>query len=478
MNGISIKKGYVMLFRQYYTAIISVYVICFANSVYADQSLNLELFNADDYESPGTYRMIDNDTGEYINAGSLVQLIWAGPNGIIDPVNTVTFLPGGDDEILKYDYKTMDAVAHIGDGYVEDGEGRLIASFPFIDPSDYVTGQNPSDVKVYVRFFNVSDPFVSKNQGYSAGPIKWGESEILILPQPDIFGFGFLNFAPEGPLYTAHYLYEPPSFLPVANAGGPYIGFEGVALTLDASATVDQDEDNQTLVYEWDLDCDGQYDDAYGINPVYTWNDDSDLLIGLKVTDSDNNVSFAVAALTIHNVAPELGSLSNKIVCEGELTGISTIYSDSGSADSHFVTVNWGNGEITDNLAVSGGVIELSYKYLYSGSYQVKIYLYDDDGAVVSESFLIFVEKTPINAEIKFESDGGVKLSWDSIIGRKYKIFYCDPFGSECNWRLIDIIYGANYVDCGDTDGYDNISGNDDDRVHPSYVLRRFYKIE
>lgn len=49
---------------------------------------------------------------------------------------------------------------------------------------------------------------------------------------------------------------------PVADAGGPYRVQPGTRLVLDASGSVDSDGDE--LTFAWDLDGDGQFDDATG----------------------------------------------------------------------------------------------------------------------------------------------------------------------------------------------------------------------
>jgi hypothetical protein len=57
---------------------------------------------------------------------------------------------------------------------------------------------------------------------------------------------------------------EPPL---TANAGGPYTGAEQSAIALDGSASTDPD--NNIVSYEWDLDNDGLFDDASGVNVTY-----------------------------------------------------------------------------------------------------------------------------------------------------------------------------------------------------------------
>ena len=73
--------------------------------------------------------------------------------------------------------------------------------------------------------------------------------------------------------YTCQIDVHPPSHCPHAFAGGPYIGWVGTPVTFDASAS-------------WDLDNDGEFDDAVGINPQWTWSDPYFGVIGLRVTDA------------------------------------------------------------------------------------------------------------------------------------------------------------------------------------------------
>ncbi|MFV1968861.1 MAG: SdrD B-like domain-containing protein, partial [Pirellulaceae bacterium] len=60
---------------------------------------------------------------------------------------------------------------------------------------------------------------------------------------------------------------DPPSLF----AGGPYLVEEGELLALDAIGSDVDPGDTESLVYAWDLDGDGLFDDADGSRPVITW---------------------------------------------------------------------------------------------------------------------------------------------------------------------------------------------------------------
>jgi len=100
---------------------------------------------------------------------------------------------------------------------------------------------------------------------------------------------------------------------PVADADGPYTGQMGQAITLDGSGSWDPDPGDSLVSYAWDLDHDGQYDDATGLYPVHTWNTTGFYTIGLRVTDSHGAADMDSSTVTIEEI-PEPNSGGGSIV--------------------------------------------------------------------------------------------------------------------------------------------------------------------
>jgi len=69
---------------------------------------------------------------------------------------------------------------------------------------------------------------------------------------------------------------------PVAEADGPYSGYEGDVINLYGSASGGV----LPYSYAWDLDYDGLFDDSTDQNPTYSWGTAGDYTVELKVTDN------------------------------------------------------------------------------------------------------------------------------------------------------------------------------------------------
>jgi hypothetical protein len=201
---------------------------------------------------------------------------------------------------------------------------------------------------------------------------------------------------------------------PVAQAGGPYLLTEGQGITLDASATTDVE--GSSLTYGWDLDNDGEYDDATGVHPTLTWEelvafgiaDDDEYTIGLKVTDTDPDGSLSATAtttITVENAAPAIQIELDKVaVDEAGLVTLHGTITDTGTADTHEVVIDWGDGSPAFIIELEAGqrTFEVSHTYTDdnpSGSaadlYTIQVNVSDDDGGTAIVSTDILVNNVP-----------------------------------------------------------------------------------
>jgi hypothetical protein len=120
---------------------------------------------------------------------------------------------------------------------------------------------------------------------------------------------------------------------PVADAGGPYVGSEGVPITLDASGSFDPE--NDPLQYRWDFHDDGIWDTEWSAEPTigYAWDDNWTGTIMLEVSDG-TFITAAAANVSIGNVAPTAALSNDGPVTYGHaVTVVFTDPSDSSIVD-------------------------------------------------------------------------------------------------------------------------------------------------
>jgi PKD repeat protein len=183
---------------------------------------------------------------------------------------------------------------------------------------------------------------------------------------------------------------------PLANAGGPYLVNEGASVNLDGSASSDPDQN--PLSFAWDLDGDGQYDDAAGPVVPFSRPDDAVVTVGLEVSDT-LLTSTASAQVTVQNVAPAVNAGADRSITEGASVSLSASFTDPGVADTHTATVDWGDGGgAQPGALVQGagtGSVSGNHVYAQNGSFTVTVTVTDDDGGVGSDGFVVTVGNAP-----------------------------------------------------------------------------------
>ncbi|MFZ5722237.1 MAG: Ig-like domain-containing protein [Pseudomonadota bacterium] len=200
---------------------------------------------------------------------------------------------------------------------------------------------------------------------------------------------------------------------PTADAGGPYVLAEGDALVLNGSASADAD--GSIVGYAWDLDNDGQYDDASGVSVALgAQPDDADRVVGLRVTDNAGATATTTASITVNNVAPTAHDVAVTVVA-GKNVQIDLAGTDAGAGDtfSYQVVVAPGKG----SLSGSGPLVDYrSNGQVGSDSFSYEII--DDDGGVSGTAVVtITVTAAPHRGG---KSGGGslpvVVLAWMALL--------------------------------------------------------------
>jgi VCBS repeat-containing protein len=156
---------------------------------------------------------------------------------------------------------------------------------------------------------------------------------------------------------------------PVADPNGPYEGYEGTAIPLDASGS--HDPDGTIIAYEWDLDADGEYDDAAGVSPSVVFADNGLYVVGLLATDESGGVDTDEAVVTVDNVPPAVDAGPDATIDEGSTFSSAGSFTDPG-ADTWTATVDYGDGSGPQPLAINPDkTFTLSHVYADNGSYAV-----------------------------------------------------------------------------------------------------------
>lgn len=113
-------------------------------------------------------------------------------------------------------------------------------------------------------------------------------------------------------------VYADPSLCnPVADPNGPYTGCVDTPLTLDGSGSTALA--GTIVTWEWDLDNDGAYDDAFGETVPVTFGSEGTRTIGLQVTSSDSLVLKDEAHTTVQ--IESCGDICGDLDNDGDVDG-------------------------------------------------------------------------------------------------------------------------------------------------------------
>ena len=190
---------------------------------------------------------------------------------------------------------------------------------------------------------------------------------------------------------------------------------EGSGLTLYAST------EGLSPTYSWDLDGDGQYNDATGDTVLFNasaLDGPSTVEVGLEV-EADCGVAGVLTMATsrtisILNVEPSITSFGgDSSGAEGSSLSWSAAVSDPAAADT--VSTSWDFGD--GSPPVTGGLSQ-SYSYADNGTYSVTITATDDDGDSASDTLAVSVANALPTVSVTSLPDGdeGESLSFEASV--------------------------------------------------------------
>ena len=170
----------------------------------------------------------------------------------------------------------------------------------------------------------------------------------------------------------------------LADAGGPYAAVEDQPVLLDAGASTLVD--HGVPLAEWDLDDDGEFDDATGLHPTVTFPEPGTHTVRVRITTAEGSVHVGETTATVSATPPVVMAPADTTAVVGRphrLAGAS--YVDAGTS-GHSAIASWGDGTETP-LAVTGeggGRLDGEHTWTAPGTYTVGVTVCDIGTAVCS----------------------------------------------------------------------------------------------
>jgi Zn-dependent metalloprotease len=182
----------------------------------------------------------------------------------------------------------------------------------------------------------------------------------------------------------------PANCRPVADAGGPYFTIEGTDVSVSAAGSTSASHASGGAItkYEWDLDNDGQFDDAVGVSASFTRvGQDGPYTIGVRITDQWGATDEDAGTVNVANVAPTVVIFPIPVIDEHGTTTITGLITDPGWLDILSATIDLGDGAgpqplagaVENNRPDSTFTFAVNKQYGDNGSFAVTVVGLDDD---------------------------------------------------------------------------------------------------
>jgi PKD repeat protein len=176
---------------------------------------------------------------------------------------------------------------------------------------------------------------------------------------------------------------------PWANAGLDQTIDEGDVASFNGLAG---DVGCDTLTYDWDF---GDGGTASGtLTPTHVYDDDGMYTVTLTVTDDDGGIRTDTLTVTVGSIPPVADAGEDQTVDEGDTVYFSGTFSDPGSADTHTILWDFGDGH------TASGTLIPTHVYCDNGMYTVTFTVTDDDGESDSNTLTVRVNNAGPIADV------------------------------------------------------------------------------
>jgi len=178
---------------------------------------------------------------------------------------------------------------------------------------------------------------------------------------------------------------------PEVDAVDDQTGFEGFPITVFAGYSDIGSLDTHTASIDWgDGMTDAAAVDGGQVTGAHAYTDNGEYTVTVTVTDDEGASGSDTLIVTVINVAPVVDAVEEVTGDEGVGLTVNASYSDSGSADTHTATIDWGDGVVEPAGAI-GGIVSADHVYADNSFYTVIVTVTDDDGGSSSAEMTVIV---------------------------------------------------------------------------------------
>jgi hypothetical protein len=226
---------------------------------------------------------------------------------------------------------------------------------------------------------------------------------------------------------------------PFADAGSDKTVNEGERVDFDASGSYDTTSDIPNLVYLWDFNNDGNFDDGIGVLSSYIWYDEGVNSVGLMVKDDNGDSSIHRINVTVTNLPPSVDLGGPYSGFEGAKIYFFATAIDPG-VDTLWFRWDWDNDGVNDTWWNSQS--HANHTWSLFGSYTIGVEVWDgDDGYTIDTASVDVIrpEQPPVISGV-----GGRYVHYDYPY-----ILDLDPYISDPDTFNSDLIIttDSSYID-------------------------------